>query len=91
MERLLASIQETLGPISFGELSSRLHVERSALEPMLDLLVRRGLLSEWITADTEVACGGGACGTSCPGVQGCPFVVGGLPRTFEVHSRGQNS
>ncbi len=90
LERLLANIQEASGPISFDELSSRLQVERSALEPMLDLLVRRGLLSEWINADTEVTCDGGACGTSCPGVQGCPFVVGGLPRALEVHSTRRN-
>ncbi len=87
LERLLSSIRETNGPISFDDLSKRLQVERSALEPMLDLLVRKGLLTEWTDAETDVACGSGACGTSCAGVQGCPFVVGGLPRTLEIRSR----
>lgn len=87
LQRLLSEIEETGGPISFSDLSRRLRVERSALEPMLDLLVRKGLLTEWVQADTEIACGNGACGTSCSGVQGCPFVAGGMPRTLEIRSR----
>ncbi len=86
LDRLLSSIREANGPISFDELSSRLRVERSALEPMLDLLVRKGLLAEWSDPETAVACGGGACGTSCSGMQGCPFVVSGMPRTLEIRS-----
>jgi hypothetical protein len=87
LERLLAGIRETNGPISFDDLSKRLQVERSALEPMLDLLVRKGLLAEWTSGDAQVGCGGGACGTSCAGVQGCPFVIGGMPRTLEMWSQ----
>jgi len=86
LERLLSSIRETSGPISFDDLSKRLQVERSALEPMLDLLVRKGLLTEWADGDNEVACGSGSCGTSCSGVQGCPFIAGGMPRTLEIRS-----
>lgn len=86
LERLLARIRETNGPISFDDLSKRLQVERSALQPMLDLLVRKGLLAEWTEAGTNLACGGGACGTSCTGIQGCPFVVGGMPRTLEIRT-----
>ena len=87
LDRLLASIREANGPISFDELSSRLQMERSALEPMLDLLVRKGLLADWNNSEAEVACGAGACGTSCSGMQGCPFVAGGMPRTLEIRSR----
>lgn len=86
LERLLARIRETNGPISFDDLSKRLQVERSALQPMLDLLVRKGLLAEWTGAGTNLACGGGACGTSCTGIQGCPFMVGGMPRTLEIRT-----
>jgi hypothetical protein len=86
LERLLSSVREANGPVSFDDLSSRLHVERSALEPMLDLLVRKGLLTEWTDGDSDVACGNGACGISCVGIQGCPFVVGGMPRTLEIRS-----
>lgn len=86
LERLLSTIRKANGPISFDDLSSLLQVERSALEPMVDLLVRKGLLAEWSDAQPDVACGGGACGTSCSGVQGCPFVVGGMPRTLQVRT-----
>ena len=86
LERLLSSIREAGRPISFDDLSNRLQVERSALQPMLDLLVRKGLLAEWTEAGTNLACGGGACGTSCTGIQDCPFVAGGMPRTLELRS-----
>jgi hypothetical protein len=88
LERLLASVRETNGPISFDDLSKRLQVERSALEPMLELLVRKGLLTEWADGEAAVACGSGSCGTSCSGVQGCPFMAGGMPRTLEIRSGG---
>ena len=81
---LLSSIQEANGPLRFDDLSRRLKVERSALEPMLDLLVRQRLLIEW--ANGEVACGIEACGTSCSGIQDCPWVVDGWPRTLEIRS-----
>ena len=84
LQRLLSGIEEANGPISFDDLSRRVQVERSALEPMLDLLVRKGLLIEWGQGATEVVCGGGACGTSCSGIQGCPFVGGGIPRTLAI-------
>ena len=84
LARLLSQIRESDGPVSFDDLSRRLRVERSALEPMLELLVRKGLLTEWMRSDTEVACGSGDCGTTCSGVHGCPFVAGGMPRTLEI-------
>ncbi|MDH3260912.1 MAG: FeoC-like transcriptional regulator [Acidimicrobiia bacterium] len=86
LERLLSSLREASGPISVDDLSNRLQVERSALQPMLDLLVRKGLLTEGTDVDTDVACCGGACATSCTGIQGCPFVAGGMPRTLEIRS-----
>ena len=86
LERLLAGVRESNGPISFDDLSKRLQIERSALEPMLELLVRKGLLTDWTDGDAAVACGSGSCGTSCSGVQGCPFMAGGMPRTLEIRS-----
>lgn len=81
LDRLLSTIQASGGPISFEDLSDRLAVERSALEPMLDLLVRKGLLTEWSQAGTAVACGSAACRASCAGLAGCPVV--GMPRILE--------
>lgn len=86
LDRLLAQLREAGGPVSFDELSSRLGVERSAVEPMLDLLVRKRLLTEWNQADHRVACSNGACGTACSGIRGCPFMEFGLPRTLEIRS-----
>lgn len=88
LERLLATVRETNGPVGFDDLSKRLRVERSALGPMLDLLVRKGLLTEWTDGGAEVACGSGSCGTSCSGMQGCPFVAGGMPRTLQIRPGG---
>ena len=82
LERLLATIQASAGPIGFDDLSDRLSIERSALEPMLALLVRKGLLTEWSQAGTDVACGSVGCGASCAGVSGCP--MGGMPRILEL-------
>ncbi len=84
LERLLASIRANNGPVSFDDLSKRLQVERSALEPMLELLVRKGLLTEWTDGAAAVACRSGSCGTSCSGMPGCPFVAGGMPRTLQI-------
>lgn len=88
LTRLLAIIDGADGPVSMDELSRRLGVERSALSPMLDLLERRGLLTEWQQNETAVACGGGTCGTSCTGVKGCPFMAGALPRILELGRNG---
>lgn len=86
LQRLLTTIEQSAGPVSLDELSRRLDVERSALEPMLDLLERKRLLTGWTNADQYVACHGGACGSSCTGVDGCPFVLG-APRTLTITPR----
>jgi hypothetical protein len=83
LTRLLSVIEQAGGPVRLEELSRLLGVERSALTPMLDLLGRKGLLSEWAQAGGSVACSSG-CGTSCSGIEGCPFVAGALPRVLEV-------
>ena len=60
------------GALSLGQLSAAVGVEIEALAPMLDLLVRRGLLSD-SALSRSMACGGG-CGVACdPG--SCAFVV----------------
>lgn len=84
LQRLLADLQRAGGPVRLDDLGRRLGVERSALEPMLDLLVRKGVLTEWQDACGQVACSGGACGTACGGMEGCPFVMGALPRALTI-------
>jgi DNA-binding IclR family transcriptional regulator len=84
LTRLLSIINGADGPVRMDDLSRRLGVERSALTPMLDLLEQSGLLTEWRQDETAVACGAGACGTSCHGVSGCPFNAATLPRILEI-------
>ena len=88
LTKLLALVDRADGPVNVDDLGRRLGVERSALTPMLDLLERRGLLTEWRQDDSSVACAGGACGTSCTAVEGCPFVAGALPRILELGRNG---
>lgn len=86
LQRLLADLERAGGPVRFQELSRRLGVQPSALEPMLDLLVRKGMLTEWRAAGEPVACHGSACGSSCAGMEGCPFVAGLRLRTLTLGS-----
>ena len=75
------------GALSLGQLSAAVGVEIEALSPMLDLLVRRGLLSD-SALSRSMACGGG-CGVACdPG--SCAFVVA-APRTLTIGSPGAPS
>ncbi len=90
LRQLLADLQRAAGPLRLEDLGRRLGVERSALEPMLELLVRKGLLAEWRDACGEVACSGAACGTVCAGKEGCPFVIAAPPRTLTIRrQRGE--
>ncbi len=85
LERLLSTIEQAAGPVSPEELSRRLGTERSALDPMLELLVRKGRLAEWKQEGTTVVCGGRSCETSC--AEGCPFIPGGFFRALAVERR----
>jgi hypothetical protein len=79
LQRVLGIIAATDGAITMAELSERSGVDRSALAPMLDLLVRKGMLSD-STRDELGTCAGGSCRTSCSPA-GCPFMIG-LPRSL---------
>jgi hypothetical protein len=67
LSRILNEFRQTNGPLDLSVLSNRLGIERSALEGMLQLLVRRGKLRE-IGPSTEACshCGGR---TSCAQIQ----------------------
>jgi len=67
------------------ELSCRLEVERSALEGMIDHLVRQGKLQddEASSAVDMPACAGSNCGGSCLGPEHCPFVAK-MPRILSL-------
>jgi predicted transcriptional regulator len=46
LSQILKAFEESNGPMDLNELSRRLGIERSALEGMLELLVRQGKLRE---------------------------------------------
>jgi len=74
-----------------NDLGRKLGVEQSALEGMIDYWVRKGRLQDDEAVNAAI-CNSGACssGVSCPGPQGCPFVVK-MPRTFSLVSHGGNA
>ncbi len=85
LKRILHEFESAPGGISTSELSRRVSVERSALEGMIDHLVRQGKLRVDEEQPVAVAqiCESRSCGRSCPGPEHCPFAVK-LPRTFSV-------
>lgn len=54
LSRILEELEEAKGPLDLNEMSRRLGVERSALDGMLQLLVRKGRLRE--VGPTAEAC-----------------------------------
>jgi hypothetical protein len=83
LKRILREFESAPGGISINELSRRMEVERSALEGMIDYLVRQGKLED--DNASAATCADSGCGGSCPGPEHCPFAAE-LPRTFSVVS-----
>ena len=80
LHQVLQAIESAQGSIDINELSRKLSIERSALEGMIQYWVRKGRLKD----DSQpAACGTGACGASCPGPKGCPFIIK-LPQTYTL-------
>ena len=63
LSRILEELEEARGPLDLNEMSRRLGVERSALDGMLQLLVRKGRLRE--VGPTAEACSHCASRFSC--------------------------
>jgi hypothetical protein len=55
LSEILKTFQRDQEPIDLNELSRRLGVERSALEGMLELLVRQGKLKEIVLGSEDCA------------------------------------
>jgi hypothetical protein len=87
LSRILEEIQSAGAGVHLDELSRRLEVERSALEGMIDHLVRQGKLQDEDASSAAAvpACASGGCGGSCPGSEHCPFAAK-TPRTLSVVS-----
>lgn len=69
-EEILDAIEEQGGPVTVKDLASRLEIEESALEKMLEFLERKGRLSMYRPAE-EKGCGLVSC-TGCIFSHGCP-------------------
>ena len=88
LHQVLQEIEAAQGAVNLNELSRKLGVEQSALEGMIGYWVRKGRLRDDSQAE-EIplsSCASGACGHSCPGPQGCPFVMQ-LPKTYTLLGR----
>jgi predicted transcriptional regulator len=82
LRRILHILRSSDGTLTLREVASRLDAPVSAIEPMVDLLVRVGLLG---TAGHQAAAGcASSCGDSCDPAA-CPFTVT-LPVPLEVRS-----
>jgi hypothetical protein len=85
LHRVLQEIEAAQGSISLTDLSRKLAVDPGALAGMIQYWVRKGRLKD-DSQQAEIllnSCHTGACGGSCPGPQGCPFVMK-LPQTYTL-------
>jgi hypothetical protein len=82
LNQVLQEITNAKEPISLPVLSSRLGIERGALEGMLDYWVRKGRLKD-DDAIPEGAHSAGSCGPSCGGADSCSFVAK-IPKSYSL-------
>jgi DNA-binding Lrp family transcriptional regulator len=77
LDRVVAEMGSAQGPIPLSEIAKRVGVSRSALDGMLGVLVDKGRLTSAGSdpIPTGFACTGAACGTTCVGLEDCPFVA----------------
>jgi hypothetical protein len=85
LDTLVAELRAAPGPIRSSDLANRVGVSESALAGMIDVLVAKGRLSEaeGAGAGESVTCSGGACGSSCVGLDRCAFIAN-VPRTYTL-------
>jgi hypothetical protein len=91
LQQLMQEIEAVGGTVSVRQLSQRLGVETSALEGMLDYLVRKGRLveySSWGCSELSAESDGQipSCASVCPGARGCPFLAK-QPKTYTLRKQ----
>jgi hypothetical protein len=82
LNQVLQEITNAQEPLSLTVLSSRLGIERGALEGMLTYWVRKGRLKD-DDVHGEAGQVAGACGGTCSGASACSFVAR-MPRSYSV-------
>lgn len=87
LQRVLKEIKSARGPVSLNELSNKLGIQPSALNGMIEDLVKKGYLQENNQAleGTLKPFIGGSCCNSCPGSHRCPSIMK-MPRTLSITS-----
>lgn len=85
LDRILAELGESKGPIRSLELAANVGVSESALAGMVTVLVEKSRLAGSYRAPIEdlAACSRVACGMSCVGLDECPFIVD-MPETYSL-------
>ena len=85
LDTLLTELRTVRGPIRSADLAGRVGVSESALSGMIDVLVAKGRLSpaEDPGEGEAVACSGGACGTTCVGLDQCAFIAN-VPASYTL-------
>ncbi|MEA3327029.1 MAG: FeoC-like transcriptional regulator [Chloroflexota bacterium] len=85
--QILHEIKTAKGSLNLNDLKNKLGIDRSALEGMIQHLVRTGhLVDEEAKAAT---CGiSERCGTNCTGLATCPFVAK-MPKIYLMAGSGE--
>ncbi len=83
LDQLVDELRSERGPIRSGDLARRIGVSEPALDGMIGVLTAKGVLSgPSDSMDGEaIACSGVACGTTCVGLDACPFIAN-VPDTY---------
>ncbi|MEN8040110.1 MAG: FeoC-like transcriptional regulator [Actinomycetota bacterium] len=85
LDRVLEELRSAKGPIRSNDLATKVGVSETALDGMISVLVAKGKLagSDPEPIEETVACSGIACGTSCVGLEKCPFIAD-VPETYAL-------
>ena len=83
LRQVLQELESATGPVDLNALSSKLGVERSALEGMIEFWVRKGRLRDEYAVAMKGTCVGDDCAATCSGAQTCPLVTK-LPRSLSL-------
>jgi hypothetical protein len=81
LQQILAEFQQTRTPLCLDELSRKLGIESSALEGMLQTLVRGGRLVEFGPA--SYGC------VTCPAKGGCVILTNGVQKSYFLPPRSR--
>ena len=84
LDRLLDEVRLARGPVSSTDLAKRLDTSPAALSGMLSVLESMGKLTgDGSPVPETAACSGAACGTTCVGLEACPFIAN-VPTTHRL-------